>query len=71
MSELDEVLQTGFNESPLGYDNVEWFVDEVLKLEIKMAIYLKNTNKDTIMNEEDEENYRNNYICRFCEKKTF
>ena len=71
MSELDEVLQTGFNESPLGYDNVEWFVDEVMKLEIKMAIYLKNTNKDTIMNEEDEENYRNNYICRFCEKKTF
>ena len=33
-----------------------------------MAFYFKNTKKDNIMGEEDEEDYRNNNICRFCEK---
>ena len=33
-----------------------------------MAFYFKNTKKDIIMTEEDEEDYRNNNICRFCEK---
>ena len=31
-----------------------------------MAFYLKNTEKDTIMTEEDEEDFRNNNICRYC-----
>ena len=34
-----------------------------------MAFYFKNTNKDIIMTQEDEEDYKNNNICRFCEKK--
>ena len=38
------------------------------KLENKMAFYFKKTKKDIIMTEEDEEDYRNNSICRFCEK---
>ena len=42
-------------------------MNEVIKLE-KKAFYFKNTKKDIIMTEENEENYRNNNICRFCEK---
>ena len=33
-----------------------------------MAVYFKKTNKDIIMTEEDEEDFRNNNICSFCEK---
>ena len=29
ISELKDVLESGYCESPLGYDNVEWFVIEV------------------------------------------
>ena len=38
-SELENVLQSGYHKSPLGYDNVDWFVYEVIKLEIKMVFY--------------------------------
>ena len=34
-----------------------------------MAFYFKNTKKDIIMTQEDEEDYKNNNICRFCEKE--
>ena len=33
-----------------------------------MAFYFKTTKKDIIMTEKDEEDYRKNNICRFCEK---
>ena len=33
-----------------------------------MAVYFKKTKKDIIMTEKDEEDYRNNNNCRFCEK---
>ena len=69
VSELEDVLKSDSYKSPLGYDNVDWFIDEVIKLENKMAFYFKNTNKDIIMTEEDEEDYRNDNICRFCEKE--
>ena len=49
ISELENVLKSGYHKSPLGYDNVDWFVDEVIKLENKMAFYFKNTNKDFIV----------------------
>ena len=68
ISELEDVLKSGYYESPLGYDNVDWFVKEIIKLENKMAFYFKNTKKDIIMTEDDEEDYRNDNICRFCEK---
>ena len=67
VSELENVLKSDYYKSPLGYDNVDWFVDEIIKLENKMAFYFENTNKDIIMTEKDEEDYKNNNICRFCE----
>ena len=33
-----------------------------------MAFFFKNTKKDIIMTQEDEEDYKNSNICRFCEK---
>ena len=66
---MEDVLKSEYHKSPLGYNNVDWFVDEVLKLENKMAFFFKNTNKDIIMTEKDNEDYRNINICRFCEKE--
>ena len=34
-----------------------------------MASYCKNTNKDILVAQEDKEDFDNNNICRFCEKK--
>ena len=34
-----------------------------------MAFCFKNTKKDIVMTEDDEKDYRNNIICRFCEKE--
>ena len=69
VSELEDILKSDYYKSPLGYNNVEWFVNEDIKLENKMAFYFKNTNKDIIMTEKDEEDFRNDNICRFCEKE--
>ena len=68
VSELEYVLKSDYYKSPLGYDNVDWFVDGVIKLENKMAFYFKNTNKDIIMTQEYEEDYKNDNVCRLCEK---
>ena len=68
ISELEDVIESGHYESPLRYDNVDWFVKEGIKLENKMAFFFTNTKKDIIMKHEDEEDYKNNNICRFCEK---
>ena len=67
-SDLEGILKSGYHKSPLGYNNVDWFVIEVIKLEIEMAFNFKNTNKDISMTDHDEEDYKNNNICRFCEK---
>ena len=69
VSELEDVLKSEYYKSLLGYNNVDWFVDEVIKLEKIMAFYFKNTKKDIIMTEEDEEDFINNNNCRFCEKE--
>ena len=58
ISELNDILESGYYESPLGYDNVDWFVKEVIRLENKMAFYFKETKKDIIMTQEDEEDYK-------------
>ena len=71
ISELEDVLKSGYYESPLGYDNVDWFVKEVIKLENKMAFYFKNTKKNIVMTEDDEEDSENNNICRFVRKKYY
>ena len=41
ISEKEDFLESSYYESPLGYNNVDWFVNEVLKLENKMALYYK------------------------------
>ena len=66
VSEIEDVVKSGYYKSLLGYDNVDWFVDEVIKLENKMTFYFENTKIDIIMTEDDEEDYENNNICRFC-----
>ena len=66
--ELEDVLESGFYESPLGYDNQDWFVNDIIKLENKMVFYFKKTKKDIIIKQEDKEDFDNN-ICRFCEKE--
>ena len=66
---MNDVLKSGYYESPLSYNNVDWFVKEIIKLENKMAFYFKNTKKDIIMTQENEENFKNINICRFCEKE--
>ena len=52
----------------MGHENVDWFVNEVIKLKNKIIFQFKNTKKDIFMTEEDEEDFRTNNICRFCEK---
>ena len=68
-SELEDVLQSGYYKSGLGYDNKDWFGNEVINLENNMAFYFKKIKKDIIMTEEDEEHYRKINIRRFCEKQ--
>ena len=61
-------LKGGYYESPIRYNNAELFVDEVIKLENILSLFYKNTNKNKILTEEDEEDYRINSVCRICEK---
>ena len=65
---MEDVLKSRYYKSALGYDIIDWFVDEVIKMENKMAFYSENVKKDIIMTEEGEEDYRNKKSCRFCEK---
>ena len=69
ISELEVVLESGYYESPLAYDIVDWFVNEVLKLENKKSFYFRNTKEDIIMTKENEEGFKNNNNCRFFEKE--
>ena len=39
VSELNDVLESGCYESLLGYDNVDWFVYEVIKLENNVFLF--------------------------------
>ena len=65
---MEDVLQKNYYKSPLGYNNVDWIVNEIIKIENKTAFYFKNTKKDIIMTEKDEKNFKNNIICRVFEK---
>ena len=68
-SELEDVLEGGYYKSPLGFNNVDWFVDDVTKVENKMAFYFEDTKRDIILTDETEEDFKNKNICRFCEKE--
>ena len=63
MPELDDILQSSYYHFLLVCGNVDWFVEEVKQLGIKMNIYyFKNTKKDIIMTQEDEEDSINRKI---------
>ena len=53
----------------MGYENVDWFVDEINKLKNKMTFYIKITKKDNIMTQEDKEDFEKNNTCQICEKE--
>ena len=65
---MEDVLESGYYDSLLGYINVDWFVKEVIKLENEIAFYFKNTKKDIFMTRKNKD-FENNNICRFCEKE--
>ena len=67
--ELNVNLKSGFYESPLGNNNVDWFVEEVIKVEIKKSFCFKTDNQDIIMTQEDKEIFDKNNNFRFCEKE--
>ena len=67
--ELEDVFKSRFYESPLHYDNINWFMNEVFKLENKMVFYFKNTDKEIITTDEDEEVYRNIIFADFMKIK--
>ena len=50
VSELEDVLQSGYYKSPSGYDNVDWFVEEVIKLEKKWLSIFKTLRKISLRN---------------------
>ena len=65
---MEDVLESGYYESPLGYDNVDWFVNEVIKLGKKLIFDLRILKKYIIMTHKDKEDFENNISCIFCEK---
>ena len=69
MFELEDVLRNGYYKSLLGYNNVDWFVNDVIKLENKMAFYFQVIKKDIIKTGEDKGVYRNENTCRFSGKE--
>ena len=68
-SELEDVLKSGYYISPLGHENFDWFVDEIIKLENKMTFYFSNTKKDIIKTQKYKEDLRKSINCRFCERE--
>ena len=53
LSELEDVLKSSYYKSPLEYENVDWFVNEIVKLENRMHFWFKNTKKNIMTTEED------------------
>ena len=55
---MNDVLESGFCSSPLCFDNVDWFVDEVIKSENKMKYPIRSKIKKNIKTGEDEEDFK-------------
>ena len=49
MFDLNDVLRSSYFGTPSGYNNVDWFVDEVRKLENKMIFSFKKTLKKLLL----------------------
>ena len=68
VSELEDALKSDYYKPPLGYDNVDWFVDEIIKFKKEKTFFLEKTKEDINMTEQNEEDFKNYNICRFCAK---
>ena len=55
VSGINDVLKSGYYHSPSDNNNVEWFVNEMIKIENKMNFFLKNNKEESIMSEKDKE----------------
>ena len=71
ITDLEDLLETGYYESPLGYNNVDWYVNEVMKLENKIAFYFKNTKRDINMTKEDREGFKKIILVDFVKRKYY
>ena len=69
LSELEDVLGNGYYDSHSGYDYVDWFVNQVIKLKNKMAFYFKNTKKDIITTKKMKKNIKIIIFVDFVKKK--
>ena len=69
ISVLEDVLESRYYSSNLDCNNVDCFVHEVIKIENKLNFYIKKTKKDIMISKEDEEDFKINTTCRFCEKE--
>ena len=58
ISQIEIVLKSDYHKSLLGYEIVDWFVNEVIKLENKMNFTFKKTKKEFIMIKENEEDLK-------------
>ena len=47
-SEMEDVSQSGYHNTHLGYNNADWFVNKGMKLEKKMAVYFEKTRKKSL-----------------------
>ena len=50
VSELKDFLQCGFIESPLGFDNIDWFLDEARKIENIKTFFSKKVQQKYYIN---------------------
>ena len=66
---MEDVIGSGYYDSPLGYNIVDWYVNEVTKLENKMVFYFKNTEKDIVVSKEDEEYLKKSFFVDSVKKK--
>ena len=65
---MNDVLKSGYYSSNLGYDEIDWFVDEIFRLE-KNCLFFETTKKVFVITEEDEEHYRKKILVNFVKKK--
>ena len=68
VSELEAVSKNGYYKSFLGYENVDWFVGEIIKLEKKRKFWFKNTKKDIIKIKKIEKIFKIPIFANFVKK---
>ena len=66
---MNVVLKSDYYKYLSGYDNIVRYVNEIIKLQRKIAFFFENTIKVNIVTQEDKEGFDNNNFCRFCENE--